>query len=145
MTERVWKLICPLAGPKLHTQRANRAARYLLDADWTDATWTCSRVNADRLGGRLWPSRASSGRIERRLPAWYHLSVTCSLCCRSGRVRQTAGVEAHRSRRGRRCCVCFFRPSHPAVFTGPPYLETTSDRIASPDKRNGEPTLRRRY
>src|SRR4051812_1424651 len=52
MAEAVWKLICPLSeslAQDLHS------ARYLLDADWTGETWPCSRVNADRLGGRLWP------------------------------------------------------------------------------------------
>lgn len=108
------------------------SARYLLDADWTGETWPCSRVNAERLGGRLWPlsglirmHRVSTACV---LPAQHNLQ---SVCCRSGRARQTAAGEAHRSRRGRSCCVCFFRSSHHGrIHRSTIVSRPVSDRIA---------------
>ena len=123
MAEAVWKLICPLSEslvqdctqPDTCSMLIGQAKRgRVLVSTQTDSVARCGL------------SRASSGCIERRLPACYQ-----SVCCRSGRARQTAAGEAHRSRRGQSCCVCFFRPSHHGhIHRSTIVSRPLSDRIA---------------
>ena len=56
------------------------SARYLLDADWTGETWPCSRVNAERLGGRLWPLSGLIRMHRVSTACVLQPSTTCSLC-----------------------------------------------------------------